>query len=100
MARRDALQLERVVQPACDALDLVNRSGNRPSAERAAERYDQARMLCREAGFQRITFRGDTDFSQTALHRRRNRCGRATRCDEKDSALFLDEDPQGRYVRA
>ena len=49
-----------------EPLFLVNRSGNRPSAERAAERFDQARTLCRDAGFRRITFRGDTDFSQTA----------------------------------
>ena len=48
-----------------EPLFLVNRSGNRPSAEGAAERFDQARRLCRDAGFQRITFRGDTDFSQT-----------------------------------
>ena len=48
-----------------EPLFLINRSGNRPSAEGAAERFDQARALCREAGFQRITFRGDTDFSQT-----------------------------------
>jgi hypothetical protein len=44
---------------------LINRRGNRPSAEGAAERFDQARTLCRDAGFRRITFRGDTDFSQT-----------------------------------
>ena len=48
-----------------EPLFLVNRSGNRPSAEGAAERFDQARTLCQEAGFRRITFRGDTDFSQT-----------------------------------
>jgi hypothetical protein len=48
-----------------EPLFLVNRSGNRPSSEGAAARFDQARTLCREAGFQRITFRGDTDFSQT-----------------------------------
>ena len=48
-----------------EPLSLVNRSGNRPSSEGAAARFDQARTLCREAGFQRITFRGDTDFSQT-----------------------------------
>ncbi len=48
-----------------EPLFLVNRSGNRPSAEGAAERFDEARALCRAAGFQRITFRGDTDFSQT-----------------------------------
>ena len=41
-----------------EPLFLVNRSGNRPSAEGAAERFDQARTLCREAGFRRITFRG------------------------------------------
>ena len=48
-----------------EPLYLVNRSGNRPSSEGAAERYDQAWALCRAAGFQRGTFRGDTDFSQT-----------------------------------
>jgi hypothetical protein len=49
-----------------EPLFLVNRSGNRPSSDGAAERFDQARALCQEAGFRRITFRGDTDFSQTA----------------------------------
>jgi hypothetical protein len=49
-----------------EPLFLVNRSGNRPSAEGAAELFDQARTQCREVGFQRITFRGDTDFSQTS----------------------------------
>jgi hypothetical protein len=49
-----------------EPLFLVNRSGNRPSAEGAAARFDQAHALCRGAGFQRITFRGDTDFSQTS----------------------------------
>jgi hypothetical protein len=48
-----------------EPLYLVNRSGNRPSAEGAAERFDQARALCADAGFRRMTFRGDTDFSQT-----------------------------------
>jgi hypothetical protein len=48
-----------------EPLYLVNRSGNRPSAEGAAARFDQALALCREAGFRRVTFRGDTDFSQT-----------------------------------
>jgi len=48
-----------------EPLFLVNRGGNRPSAEGAAERFDQAHALCRDAGFRRITFRGDTDFSQT-----------------------------------
>ena len=48
-----------------EPLYLVNRSGNRPSAEGAAARFEQAQALCREAGFRRVTFRGDTDFSQT-----------------------------------
>jgi DDE family transposase len=49
-----------------EPLYLINRRGNRPSSEGAAERFDHARALCQEAGFRRITFRGDTDFSQTA----------------------------------
>lgn len=48
-----------------EPLYLVNRSGNRPSHEGAAPRLDQAAALCRRAGFRRITFRGDTDFTQT-----------------------------------
>jgi hypothetical protein len=48
-----------------EPLYLVNRSGNRPSSEGAAERLDQALELCRRAGFRRVTFRGDTDFTQT-----------------------------------
>jgi len=48
-----------------EPLFLVNRSGNRPSSEGAAARFDQARALCEAAGFRRVTFRGDTDFSQT-----------------------------------
>ena len=48
-----------------EPLYLVNRSGNRPSHEGAAERFDQAIALCQEAGFARILLRGDTDFSST-----------------------------------
>ena len=48
-----------------EPLYLVNRSANRPSHEGAAERFDQALLLCRRAGFRQVTFRGDTDFSQT-----------------------------------
>lgn len=48
-----------------EPLFLVNRSGNRPSHEGAFERFDQALSLVRRAGFRRVTFRGDTDFSQT-----------------------------------
>ena len=48
-----------------EPLYLINRSGNRPSHEGAAARFDQAMTLCRRAGFRRVTFRGDTDCSQT-----------------------------------
>ncbi len=48
-----------------EVLRLENRSGNRPSHEGAAVRFDQCIRLCREAGFRRIVLRGDTDFSQT-----------------------------------
>ena len=41
------------------------RPGSRPSHEGAADRLDQAATLLRQAGFKHITFRGDTDFSQT-----------------------------------
>jgi hypothetical protein len=49
-----------------EPLFIVNRSGNRPSHENAATYFDQSIALCREAGFRKITLRGDTDFSQTA----------------------------------
>ena len=48
-----------------EVLYLVNRSGNRPSHEGAAQRFDQAIALCRRAGFETILLRGDTDFTQT-----------------------------------
>jgi hypothetical protein len=48
-----------------EPLYVVNRPGNRPSHEQAAGYFDRAVTLCRRAGFRRILFRGDTDFSQT-----------------------------------
>jgi hypothetical protein len=48
-----------------EPLYLVNRSGNRPSHEHADVYQDKAATLCRRAGFRRITFRGDTKFTQT-----------------------------------
>ena len=48
-----------------EALYLFNRSANRPSHEGAAGYFDRAAELCRRAGFRKITFRGDTDFTQT-----------------------------------
>jgi hypothetical protein len=49
-----------------EVLRLVNRSGNRPSHEGAAEEADEAIDLCRRAGFRTIVLRGDTAFSQSA----------------------------------
>jgi hypothetical protein len=49
-----------------EPLYLVNRSGNRPSHEGAAIYLDRSVALCRQAGFRKITLRGDTDFTQTA----------------------------------
>jgi hypothetical protein len=48
-----------------EVLSILNRPGNRPSHEGAAEQLDLAILLCREAGFRRIYLRGDTDFTQT-----------------------------------
>jgi len=48
-----------------EALYLVNRPGNRPSHEGAAEWLDRAAELARGA-FDKVCFRGDTDFSLTA----------------------------------
>ncbi len=48
-----------------EPLFLVNRSGNRPSYEHADVDFDKAAALCRRAGFRKITYRGDTDFTQT-----------------------------------
>ena len=48
-----------------EPLYLVNRSGNRPSHDRAAAYLDLAINVCRRAGFRKIKLRGDTDFTQT-----------------------------------
>jgi hypothetical protein len=48
-----------------EVLRLVNRSGNRPSHEGAAAKFNESITLCRAAGFRSIVLRGDTDFSQT-----------------------------------
>ena len=48
-----------------EPLFIINRSGNRPSAEGAEHYYDKAIALCRRGGFKDILLRGDTDFSLT-----------------------------------
>ena len=50
---------------AGEVLSLVNRSGNRPSEEGAADEADVVILLCRHAGFRKVRLRGDTAFSQT-----------------------------------
>jgi hypothetical protein len=48
-----------------EPLYLSNRSGNCTSSEQAAKYLDRAAELCRQGGFKKIRFRGDTDFSQS-----------------------------------
>lgn len=48
-----------------EVLRLINRSGNRPSHEGAAQKFDECIGMCRQAGFRKIVLKGDTDFSQT-----------------------------------
>jgi hypothetical protein len=48
-----------------EPLYLANRSGNCTSSKNASHYLDKAAKLCRAAGFKKIRFRGDTDFSQT-----------------------------------
>jgi Transposase DDE domain group 1 len=49
-----------------EVMRLVNRSGNRPSHEGAADALDRATASCFAGGFRKVLLRGDTDFSQTA----------------------------------
>jgi Transposase DDE domain group 1 len=48
-----------------EVLRVINRPGNRPSQEGAAEQVDQAVALCFRGGFDRVLLRGDTKFSQS-----------------------------------
>lgn len=48
-----------------EVLRIVNRSGNRPSHEGAADALDQTLATCFRGGFRKVLMRGDTDFSQT-----------------------------------
>jgi len=48
-----------------EPLFIKNRSGNRPSSEGVVPLYNKAIGLCRDAGFEDILLRGDTDFSIT-----------------------------------
>jgi hypothetical protein len=48
-----------------EVLRIVNRPGNRPSHEGAADALERAAFTCLRGGFQSVLLRGDTDFSQT-----------------------------------
>src|SRR5262249_27540621 len=58
-----------------EPLFIVNRSGNRPSQERADVFLDRAIALCRQAGFRKMLLRGDCKFSQTSHLDRWNDAG-------------------------
>jgi Transposase DDE domain group 1 len=61
-----------------EVLRLVNRPGNRPSHEGAADALDAAAATCLRGGFRRVRLRGDTDFSQTEHLDRWHADGRIT----------------------
>lgn len=88
-----------------EPLYLVNRSGNRPSHEHADVYLDKAAALCRGAGFRKITFRGDTDFTQTRHLDRWDRdsirfiFGIDARANLKDLAEHLDDLKYGELDR-
>lgn len=48
-----------------EPLFVLNRGGNRTSADGAWSVLDDAIRLCRNAGYKNVLLRGDTDFSQT-----------------------------------
>jgi hypothetical protein len=80
-----------------EPLYLVNRSGNRPSHEHADVYLDKAADLCRRAGFKKITYRGDTKFTQTRHLDRWDTAGirfifgMDARANLKDLAEHLDD---------
>jgi Transposase DDE domain group 1 len=47
-----------------EPLFLLNRSGSRPSQERAGEYLDKAIALCTRAGFRKVLLRGDTRIAE------------------------------------
>jgi len=58
-----------------EPLFIVNRPGNRPSHEGAAEYFDRAAWLVADS-FERVCYRGDTDFSLTGHFDRWHKAGR------------------------
>jgi hypothetical protein len=49
-----------------EPLYLAQHGANRPSHEGVVEYFDRAIALCREAGFEEVRLRGDTDYALTA----------------------------------
>lgn len=74
-----------------EPLRIVNRSGNRPSHENAAEALDQAIATCLRGGFRKVLLRGDTDFSQTQHLDRWDAQGRVTFLFGYDCRLNLEQ---------
>jgi hypothetical protein len=74
-----------------EVLRLVNRPGNRPSHEGAADALDRAMATCFRGGFKKVLLRGDTDFSQTQHLDRWDDDGRIRFIFGYDSKLNLQE---------
>lgn len=76
-----------------EPLYLVNRSGNRPSHDGAVEWMDRAAALALGA-FDRVTFRGDTDFSLTRHFDRWTKEGKrfAFGMDARENLVKIAED--------
>jgi hypothetical protein len=74
-----------------EVLRIVNRPGNRPSHEGAADALDAAAATCLRGGFQRVRLRGDTDFSQTEHLDRWDADGRISFIFGYDNKLNLVE---------
>ena len=86
-----------------EVLRVVNRPGNRPSHEGAAEALDAAAATCLRGGFRRVRLRGDTDFSQTEHLDRWDADGRITFVfgyDNKPNLVELAEQlPERAWVQ-
>jgi len=74
-----------------EPLRIVNRSGNRPSHEGAAEALDAAMASCLRGGFRKVLLRGDTDFSQTQHLDRWDADGRVSFIFGYDARLNLQQ---------
>jgi len=74
-----------------ELLRLVNRPGNRPSHEGAADALDRAIATCWRGGFHKVLLRGDTDFSQTEHLDRWDQDGRIRFIFGYDSRLNLQD---------